>query len=211
MEYIMINESKLKVMLESSELQSRNLDANELDYADPYAKRLFGDILCYAKDNFDFDTSGYRVLLQLYPSKDGGCELFITRLGRLDKDTDDEASVCEKKKKDTGRENRSKKRKNQKAFRFEHLSDLLKVCRRLRESDIECSGSVFVDRDGIWFLILSVDDPLYDDIYDVLPINDFSFIFEYGSPENHVALSMYLCEHARAVSTDDAIETLGKI
>ena len=86
MEYVIINESKLKVILDSYELQNKNLDAQDLDYADPYAKKLFGDILCYAKDNFGFDTSGHRVLLQLYPSKDGGCELFITKLGKLQKD-----------------------------------------------------------------------------------------------------------------------------
>ena len=209
MEYVVINDSKLKVILEGCELQNKNLDAQDLDYADPYAKKLFGDILCYAKDNFGFDTSGHRVLLQLYPSKDGGCELYITKLGKLQKDTEcSEESQDDKKKKE---QSRQKKQKNEKAFRFEHLRDLLMVCKRLYESECECSGSVFVDRDGIWFLLLSFEDTLYDDIYDVLPINDLSFIFEYGSPENPTALSMYLCEHARQISAHRAIETLGKI
>lgn len=209
MEYVVINESKLKVILDSYELQNKNLDAQDLDYADPYAKKLFGDILCYAKDNFGFDTTGHRVLLQLYPSKDGGCELFITKLGKLQKDGEcDEQNQDEKKKKE---QSRQKKRKNEKAFRFERLPDLLKVCKRLYESECECSGSVFVDRDGVWFLLLSFDDPLYDDIYDVLPINDLSFIFEYGVPENPTALSMYLGEHAKQISSQSAIETLGRI
>ena len=134
MEYVMINESKLKVMLEDSDLEARNLEAEALDYADPDAKKLFGDILCYAKDTFGFDTSGYRVLLQLYPSKDGGCELFITRLGKLDsapKESDQESR--EKKRKPYPRD---KKDKNNRAFRFERLSHLLKVCKRLYESSV---------------------------------------------------------------------------
>ena len=68
MEYVMINESKLKVMLEESDLEGLELSSEELDYANPEAKQLFGDILGYAKEELGFDTSGYRVLLQLYPS-----------------------------------------------------------------------------------------------------------------------------------------------
>ena len=209
MEYVMINESKLKVMLEDSDLEARNLEAEALDYADPDAKKLFGDILCYAKDTFGFDTSGYRVLLQLYPSKDGGCELFITRLGKLDsapKESDQESR--EKKRKPYARD---KKDKNNRAFRFERLSHLLKVCKRLYESSIECEGSVFVDEEGIWYLLLSLDDSLYDEIYDVLPLNELSFISEYGSPQNSHALSLYLSEYAKEIRLGDAIEALGKI
>ena len=206
MEYLMINESKLKVLLDGSDLENRNLDAHELDYADPYAKKLFGDILCYAKDNLGFDTSGHRVLLQLFPSRDGSCELFITKLGKLDRDSED-TTTHEKKKEQSPH----KKQKNQKAFRFDSLHDLLTVCKRLYLSEIECSGAVYVDRDEIWYLLLSLDDPLYDDVYDVLPINDLSFIFEYGAPENPHSLCMYLCEHARKINAENAIEVLGSM
>jgi negative regulator of genetic competence, sporulation and motility len=206
MEYLMINESKLKVLLDGSELQNRNLDAHELDYADPYAKKLFGDILCYAKDNLGFDTSGHRVLLQLFPSKDGSCELFITKLGKLEKDAE-QPCIRERKKEQAP----TKKRKNQKAFRFECLRDLLSVCKRLYQSEVDCSGSAYVDIDGVWYLILSLDDPLYDDVYDVLPINDLSFIFEYGDPENPQTLGMYLCEYARQINAENAIEALGSM
>ena len=209
MEYVMINESKLKVMLENYELEARNLEADELDYADPDAKKLFGDILCYAKDNFGFDTSGHRVLLQLYPSKDGGCELFITKLGKLEKESGGyDQGEGEKKKRVYQRE---KKQKNDRAFRFERLSHLLKVCKRLYENSVECSGSVFIDTDGVWFLILSFEDSIYDEIYDVLPINDLSFISEYGSAENPRTLALYLSEHATEIRSGDAIEVLGRI
>ena len=84
MEYLIISESKLKVTLDLDELEQRSLEASALDYSDPDAKKLFGDILYAAKEELGFDTSGYRVLLQLYPSRDGGCELFITKLSALE-------------------------------------------------------------------------------------------------------------------------------
>ncbi|MBP3370194.1 MAG: adaptor protein MecA [Clostridia bacterium] len=207
MEYIMISESKLKVMLEEDDLESRNLEAEDLDYADPDAKKLFGDILCYAKDNFGFDTSGHRVLLQLYPAKDGGCELFITKLGKLEKESSAQ-NEYEKKKRASPRD---KKSKNDRAFKFDRLSHLLKVCKRLYENSVECSGSVYRDPEGVWFLLLSFEDSLYDEIYDVLPINDLSFISEYGSAENPHTLSLYLSEHATEIRSGDAIEVLGKL
>ena len=81
MDYIMINESKLKIMLEAKDLEEWDIRIDELDYSNPYAKIIFEEILDYAKSNLGFDSDGRKVLLQLYPSKDGGCELFITRMG----------------------------------------------------------------------------------------------------------------------------------
>ncbi len=209
MEYVLISESKLKVMLEDYELESHNLEAQTLDYADPGAKKLFGDILCYAKDEFGFDTTGHRVLLQLYPSKDGGCELFITKLGKLDRDE----GVCEptepeKKKRSSQKE---KRQKNDRIFRFEKLSYLIRVCKHLYENETECSGSVFVDDNGTWFLMLSFEDPIYDEIYDILPLNELSFISEYGVSENSRSLALYLVEHATEICSEDAVDIFGKI
>ena len=48
MEYILINEGKLKVMFEKSDLEEFDIRAEELDYANPDAKPVFEDILRYA-------------------------------------------------------------------------------------------------------------------------------------------------------------------
>ena len=208
MEYVMINESKLKVMLEESDLSRLELSSEELDYANPEAKQLFGDILGYAKEELGFDTSGYRVLLQLYPSKDGGCEIFITRLGKLE-----EAEVPKSKENSAKEKTRKPQRRNKKrkAFRFEHLSHLVGACRRLAESGSSPHSEVFTDLDGDWFLILSYEDDEYSEVMDMLPVNELSFISEYGSPEDTRALSLYLGEYGRAICTSDAIETLSKL
>ena len=69
MEYILINDSKLKIILGRQELEEWDISIDELDYANPAAKKVFEGILGYAKKELGFDTSGYKVLLQLYPSK----------------------------------------------------------------------------------------------------------------------------------------------
>lgn len=214
MEYIVISESKLKVMLDISELEKRSLQADALDYADPDAKRLFCDILCRAKDELGFDTEGYRVLLQLYPSKDGGCELFITKLGKL-ADSNDPLPQKDKKPSEKNqkeqKEQKDKRQKNERAFRFESVSHLIGVCKRLCECGACISSSAYVDEEGVWFLIICFEDSVEDGIYDILPICEFSFIGEYGIPENSHTLSLYLGEHAKAVCPKDAIKLLGRL
>ena len=208
MEYVMINESKLKVMLEESDLAGLELSPDELDYANPEAKQLFGDILGYAKDELGFDTSGYRVLLQLYPSKDGGCEIFITRLGKLE-DTSEPKSHDSGVKEASHKPHRKSKRK--KAFRFERLSHLVGACKRLAESGSLPQSEAFRDLGGEWFLILSYGDDEYSEVMDMLPVNELSFISEYGSPEDARALSLYLGEYGRSICQSNAIETLSKL
>ena len=83
MEIIMISDSKIKVMLSADDLKGFDLDTASLDYSNTETKRMFWDILSRAKHSIGFDTDGHRVLVQLYPSRCGGCEMFVTRLSCL--------------------------------------------------------------------------------------------------------------------------------
>ena len=51
-----------------------------LDSIDDQGKQAFNKILDEAKLKCGFSTNGKRIFVQLFPSKDGGCEMFITRL-----------------------------------------------------------------------------------------------------------------------------------
>ena len=83
MEFILINENKIKVMLSACDLEEFEIEAEELDYANTDTKRMLWDILSRAKHSTGFDTDGQRVLVQLYPSRHGGCEMFVTKIGML--------------------------------------------------------------------------------------------------------------------------------
>ncbi len=193
MEYILINESRLKVMLDREDLAERNISAERLDYANPEARQIFGDILQYAKREFGFDTSGHRVLLQLYPSNDGGCELFISRLG--DKDG----------KRKSSHDLRSA---TQKSYSFECLDHLLSVCRILKDMDCFENSSAWIDSEGVWYLTLCPDN---DEEEAFMPISRFSFISEFGEPQSSKATGLYLCEYATPVCPINAVGILGEI
>ena len=86
MEIILISECKLKIALREEDLAAFEIRADELDYSNTETKRMFWDLLTRAKQKTGFDTDGQRVLVQLYPSKDGGCEMFVTKIGLLDEE-----------------------------------------------------------------------------------------------------------------------------
>ena len=194
MEYIRISESKLKVMLERKDLEEWDISADRLDYSDPDAKRVFGDILCHAKRELGFDTAGRRILLQLYPSRDGGCELFIS---------------CSELPAGANNEHDSEETGKKRAYSFSSLEDLLAVCKRLLGRCGFCDSSVWFDENGRWYLLfteLGTSPEL-----DMLPLNPLSFICEYGESESYTALSLYLGEYARPVCEGNAIERLGTL
>ena len=195
MEYILISDSKLKVMLERQDLEEWDISADMLDYANPEAKKVLGDILKYAKQEFGFDTSGHKVLLQLFPSKDGGCELFVTCVGAseiLDYDDEPNPSALEPK-----------------AYSFEKLDHMLAVCKHLLRLEVCQSSSAWFDDDGRWFLTFYEKE--CPSALDLLPLNRLSFISEYGDVESPKAISLYLSEYAYPICESNAVEVLGTL
>ena len=191
MEYIPINEGKLKVILEAVDLARWDIRAEDLDYSNPEAKFVFEDILQHAKDTFGFDTSGHKVLLQLYPARDGSCELFITRLHARSSDSSNDAIIHPRESA---------------AYSFERLSHLISVCKRLTDAGFCGESSAWADEQGKWYLLLSNSDML-----SLNEFSDISFIEEYGDAQSPRALYLYLGEYAQSICKERAVETLSKI
>lgn len=84
MELIVINQSKLKIMLTPPDMQRYELCAEQMDCADEQTRRAFRHIFDDARDRIGFETAGEKLLVQLYTSREGGCEIFVTKLGEGD-------------------------------------------------------------------------------------------------------------------------------
>jgi negative regulator of genetic competence, sporulation and motility len=83
MEVLKISDSKVKIMLSYADITKFRLQDGELNYDDPKTRRKIFDILDCVKKHHGFDYEGDKLLIQFYPSKDGGAELFVTKLGIL--------------------------------------------------------------------------------------------------------------------------------
>ena len=77
--FLTVNESKLKIVLEKEDAKKYGVDYDASDSGGN--RKAFFDILAEAKREVGFDTSDDKVLIQFYPTADGGCEIFVTKLG----------------------------------------------------------------------------------------------------------------------------------
>ena len=83
MEFLLIGESKIKIVLTDEEAQSYRFDTAGGDIGGAEARRSFWQVLDRAKAEVGFDPKGDKILIQLYPLAKGGCEIFVTKLGIL--------------------------------------------------------------------------------------------------------------------------------
>ena len=211
MEFIVISESKIKVMMTAKDLEEFELVANELDYANTETKRMFWDVLSKAKRRTGFDTDGQKVLVQLYPSRQGGCEIFVTKIGSMYSDEYDEdlfdtprqtlteIPVKQRKKRPT------EKRQEKLVCSFSSLSDMISLCRILDSRGYSGESSAYISEGARYYLALS------EDVKDELSIlRKFPFISEFAEEENPKTSEYFLKEHSRAICQKSAVGTLSK-
>ena len=95
MELILIDPTKLKIMLTAPDLIHYELMPGELEHmscADQRTRTVFKHIFDDAEAQIGFHTEGERLLVQLFTSKCGGCEIFVTKLGSASPISGDTAS-----------------------------------------------------------------------------------------------------------------------
>ena len=82
MEFLHIGESKLKIVMSAEELKEYGISPKD-EGTTLTCRRAVWEILDRAKSVCGFNPNGDKILVQFYPMRDGGCELFVTKLGIL--------------------------------------------------------------------------------------------------------------------------------
>ena len=182
MEFILISESKIKVMLTEDDLRDFEISTEELDYSNTDTKRMFWDVLSRAKHTTGFDTDGQRVLVQLYPSRHGGCEMFVTKIGALSHNDEgcryNESTpiISEKITVKNPHKSSKKAKKIYSAFSFESLEDIIAVCRELYHIEYDDSCFSYIGDNGLYYLLIAgIDTTGYT------PFDKFSFLDLWGN------------------------------
>ena len=203
MELIRISDSKLKIML--TPMDMRQFELNTDNFYDDSEKmhRSFRKLFEEVKRQSGFEADDHRISVQYFPSREGGCEMFISNLSG-----DREKSPCaltpaqemQPMARTRGNFCRSF------AYRFEGLEELLSVCRRLLPMDYISASSAWRDDGGRYYLFLST--------FAASPFatpEELYFVVEYGTIENASQLRLYLAEHGTVICAEDAVGTLGAI
>ena len=196
MELILISKSKLKIMLDERDMLKYHIN-DDTDCAEPKAREAIRSILDRARDEVGFETEGSEIFIQLYTSKRGGCELFVSK-SKL-------PALPERPALKPAEESKKKNNPSKMAFSFPSLGELISVCRELKRIGLPHKSSAFTDGEGKAYLILcNVGASVYT------RLDRLTFILEFGNRENPSTLASYISEHAMAICLDNAVEVLGR-
>ena len=228
MEIIPISDSKLKIMLDEVDMKELHI-CNEADCARGETRHAIRTLLERAKSEIGFNTEGSEIFVQLYTSKNGGCELFITKSSSLPLSSADgeKKDAKEEKKPVKKRDGQQKKRQNEEScalaphsqalpdqkrstfgkmiFSFESLRDVCAVCKILNQKGIEISSRAYRGADNDFYLVLENAS-----ISAYSRLDDLTFILEFGRRERADHINTYLYEYGRLICPERALETLSQ-
>lgn len=187
MELIRISDSKLKVMLNAQDMAHYAITCEAINYENTETRRAIWEILDEAKQRTGFDAASDRIFIQVYPSREGGCELYITKLG----------GVCAASLSSPARECYG-------LYRFAHLADLLRVCHILRCSDYYGTSAAYTVGEE-YYLCLRELAPGADGLHRHL------FIEEFGERLRGEVSLAYIEEHGIPLVREDAVGKLADL
>ena len=143
MEFLLIGESKIKIVLSRGEAEEVHLAEMNISHAD--SRRAFWRIIGRAKEEVGFDPKGDKLLIQLYPMKDS-IEIFVTKLGLL---PDSSARLVAKS------ERVSLLSKKRSLYAFMCLNDLILASRAVKAlaGDIHIESDVYIERERYFLSI----------------------------------------------------------
>ncbi len=221
MELILINDTKLKIMLTREDMTRYDLDCESADYDNTETRRAFWSILDEAKHRTGFDAARDRVFIQLYPSREGGCEMFVTKVGLLSAgerraDAKDAGAGpagtkggSNRAPKSTGGESTRRQpaaagkepTPEELAFTFDSFDALVSCCRML---SAQCPSSAYAGDGGQWYLFVSPEDA--DERREL-----YCIMNEFGKASEAGWLRLYIAEHGKEIFGGAAVEHLAAL
>ena len=184
MELIKISDTKLKIMLTPEDMAHYAIASEALNYENTETRRAVWQILDEAKHRTGFDAASDRVLIQAYPSRAGGCELYITKIpGSI--------AVPERKSDTQGRV---------RMYAVSSLSDLIALCHALSSADFSGESEVYAVPDEGYYLALREDGKKDAKTPPYHPAQEF------GDPVSAASGKLaYIKEHAACLCPQNAV------
>ena len=184
MEIIRIGENKLKLILTDEDLARHHLRLEGLDYDNTETRRVLWQILDEAKQITGFDAAAERTLVQAYPGRKSGCEIYVTRLSSREPILRGRHSV----------------------YRFEDILSLAAVARELLRGERRYESALYRDECGAYYLVLK--EHLQSSIQKEDQLSPLSFIEEYAPRLRSTSFFPYIREHGACLKEREALEAL---
>ncbi len=193
MEILRISKHAIRISLSTEEAKEYKI-LKDASLDDENIKFAFARLLDKAESEVDFSYAGRKIFTEIFPSKDGGCEIFISCIGMEDKE------IVYKDKQQLSENKKSKAMLA--IFDFDCFEKLLNACYRLNEIKYKKRSSVYYSNDNKhYFMVL-------EDVY----IKDlkFAFLQEYAKYIKGNILS-FLKEHYACIIKKEGVKVLSAL
>ena len=200
MELIRISDRKLKIMLTPSDMRHFEMDADRLGEDSEQTRRSFRQLMREVRRKIAFDPDDKRISVQYFPSRGGGCEMFVScgPAGDGRQQTPERQAALPLAPQVFAH-------RRETVYRMREIGDLLTACRRLRGAAFSGGSAAYRDRRGGYLLALSVVSPSPLTLPD-----EIAFLAEYGTLCNTARAKVYIREYATLIS-DRAVEQLSPL
>ena len=195
MEFLLVGESKLKIVMGEDEMKKYRLENFSLDGDNAATRRSFWQLLDLAKAEVGFDPSGDKVLIQFYPIKCGGCEVFVTKLGILAPTSAKLVSKSDKV---------AMLSRNKKYYAFQGLAELVAALSAIKVSagEVSAVSDVYISDNHGYYLSLEEYGKGGESA-------EFPMVQEFGRALT-ADMGIYISEHFRRLTNGDAIDKFSK-
>ena len=196
MELIRIGDSKLKIMLTAQDMARYAITPEALDYENTETRRAVWQILDEAKQKTGFDAASDRVLIQVYPSRTGGCELYVTKV--LPPAAAGNAGSQAERLSDGGKTG---------LYAFLGLPETLTVCSLLLRAGYSGESAAYEGDDGRYYLVIREKAGNNGN-----PFCFYCLAEEYGEKVSGGRQKLaYIKEHGKCLCPSQAVERLAAL
>ncbi len=179
MEIVRISNTKLKLSLDDGDMQRYSITMEALSADTATRRRALWTLLDEAKRKTGVDAAGKRTLLEAFPGRRGGCEIFVTLLS-------------------------GEKETHTVLYRFYGTDSLHEAAEKLDALCLEKQKSaLYLSQDGTYLLVLHLSER-----ENGRTPSPYSFLDEYGRREKNGFFLAYIKEYGTAIYLDDAIARL---
>lgn len=210
MELILINDHKIKITLNAFDMERYGINENDFHLSGVNIRSKLEQMLhnCANKTDFFEPCVKDKLYMQMYPEKDGGCELFVTR---IEMGVEEEGMVYENNERFLPPKKEhvvEKIKKKSLCYRINGLTSLFRACVELKSRGFNGESKLFVDQSNQYFLFLSNECSNSSDNKTKSPPT--SFLSEFGELENSERANLRLIEYGKLIFEQNAIEEICK-
>ena len=198
MEFIIISNDKLKIILDENDMREYKIDPDRFDNTTVESKYYLKKILDEARNATGFDSSHKKLFIQMFTSIKGGCEIFITEI-----------------EKQSSEQIQNKPHHNQEAItEIYYISldfdTLCRLCLRIKNDTKKYFTMLYYDNISKYYLIFNhkyihVNKLTNGSLKNIYP----DYLHEYGDVSvGNSSLLDSLNEHYKIITSENAIEII---